>query len=241
MAPNSKNKMKLITITVCVDYSDILELCIQKNRKSLENWFVITSSNDTKTKDLCKKYSINCFVTDVFYDKGCIFNKAAAMNELLYVLQNNKTLDYFEWVLLLDADIILNDSIDKIISHYNVNKLHHSIVQPIPKNYNIEDLFYSCQRKIFNSQNDFINNNGYLENIDFIGYFQLFHKSKILNDLQNNQNIFPEFPTACRYDDAFKYKYWPDRHTYAEINSIVYHLGPIATNWEGRKTEVWRI
>jgi hypothetical protein len=233
--------MKLLTITVCVDYSDILELCVKKNRKSLEHWFVITSSSDKKTKDLCEKYSINCFVTDVFYDNGCAFNKAAAMNQLLSVLQHNKILDCFEWILLLDADIILNDSIDKIILHHNTGQLGELFVDPVSHDHSIEDRFYSCQRKIFNNQQQYLNNIGYLEKIDFIGYFQLFHKSKILHDLKNNKQIFPEFPTACRYDDAFKYKYWPDSNTYTEINNIVYHLGPIATNWSGRQSDLWSI
>jgi hypothetical protein len=233
--------MNIVTITVCVDYSDIFEICIKRNISSIKNWFVITSSKDKNTQELCKKYNLYCCITDIFYANNCVFNKAAALNSLLKFLQNKGELNNFDWILSLDADIILNDCLDNFISSSLKNSVHEVIVNNVSKNLNIYDLFYSCQRKIFNTQNDFISNNGYLENIDFIGYFQLFHKSKILNDLQNNQNIFPEFPTACRYDDAFKYKYWPDRKEYAQIRGLVYHLGPIATNWEGRKTGVWDI
>jgi len=235
--------MKLLTITVCVDYADILEICIKENLQFLnpKDWFIISSNKDKDTQKLCEKYNLSCSTTDyfntnyngfncsrVFYENNCQFNKAAALNELFRKLQKQKLFENnFDWILLLDADIILNDSL-KFMSHESNNILYD------------QSCFYSCARKIFNTPDDLLKDNGHIEKIDFIGYFQLFHKDKIIHDLINEKTIFPEFPTACRYDDAFRDKYWPNRRKYIQIPGLVYHLGPIATNWSGRISPQWK-
>lgn len=218
----------LIAITVCVNYSDMLELAIKKNLNDLENWHIITSHKDNNTKNLCKKYNINYYITDSFYKKNCSFNKAAALNEFLYNLYHHQTLNNFEWILLLDADIILNNSI-QVFTEY---------IDTYP---NTKDYLYSCRRKIFKNEIDYLNDIGYVENINFIGYFQLFHYSKIKKDLDTNQQIFFEHNNASKYDDIFRDKYWPSRKQRIALNSVAYHLGPIATNWNGRTSQYWNI
>lgn len=220
--------MNILVITVCVNYSDILEICVQKNIKSIDNWFIITSSQDIATQNLCQKYNLKCYVTDVFYENNCNFNKSAALNELINNLHSNKTLDNFDCILLLDADIILNDAIDTFISYVSTNNID-----------NAKELLYGCSRKIFNSQEDYMNNNGRLEHTDFIGYFQLFFISKIKNDLNSNKLIFHGNTNASRYDDIFRDKYWPRKTQRQYLKSVVYHLGPIATNWDGRTSKIW--
>jgi len=222
--------MKLLTTTVCVDYADILEICIKENLQFLnpKDWFIISSKKDKDTQKLCEKYNLGCSTTDVFYENNCQFNKAAALNELFCKLQQQKLFENnFDWILLLDADIILNDSL-KFISHESNNILHD------------KSCFYSCARKIFNTPGDLTKNSGHIEKMVFIGYFQLFHKDNIIHDLINEKTIFPEFPTASEYDHAFRDKYWPDKKQCVQLPGFVYHLGPIATNWSGRISPQWK-
>lgn len=218
--------MNLLTITVCVDYSDILSICIQKNIKNLKNWHIITSSKDIDTQNLCTKYSLPFFITDLFYKNKSAFNKAAGLNDFVAnrIVPNIENID---WILLLDSDIIINDSVEHIEKLYYSGKLSHQNL-------------YSCPRLIFDNYTEFQNNGGYLEKrIDFNGYFQLFNIEKIKNQLQSKSAIFREYIDASKYDDWFRDKYWPNYQNRTVINKTVFHLGPIRQNWAGRKTSQW--
>jgi len=227
--------MRLITITVCVNYTDLLSISFYKNKHEIKNLHVITSSSDIETQNFCTENNINVFITDQFYKNGSPFNKAAALNSFF----NNTDISNYDWILLLDADIILNNAINIFSEKLNQNSLNDIIYNKhVLINNSLEDLFFSCPRMICETAEQYILKNGFIEPIDFIGYFQLFKKYRIEGVL-NNQ-IFVEFPTACNYDDAFRNMYWPDRK-YAAINNLVYHLGPRATNWSGRVSDSWSL
>lgn len=212
---------ELLTVTVCVNYSDILESIVRANKRLLYNWWIITSSYDLETIDLCKKYGINYYITNSFYKDSSPFNKAAALNDFF----DSASYNNINWILLLDADILLYDiDLTQIKSiHNNDNKL------------------FGCKRKIFNSKHDLITNNGYIDShyVSFVGYFHLFHINNIMKDINNKQNIFNEYPTASEYDNDFRDKYWPNREQRILLNGLTYHLGPKELHWEGRKELSW--
>jgi hypothetical protein len=227
--------MKLVVLTVCVNYTDMLEISYYKNKNEIENWFIITSNSDIETQNFCIKNNINFFTTDAFYKKNSVFNKAAALNSFF----NNVDISEFEWILLLDADILLNNSISNFSKKLDENKLEDIIYnKDVLNNTSLSSIFFSCPRLIFDTPEQYKSNKGFLEPIYFIGYFQLFKKDRIINHLK--YQIFVEFPTAANYDDTFRNMYWPDRK-YAAISNIVYHLGPSAKNWSGRVTDRWNL
>ena len=92
--------MKITCITISVDYSDFLCWSLTENKTLFDQWIIVTSTKDTKTKELCDNHNVFCLQTDVFYEKG-IFNKYAGINEAL------KLVDEDSWVLFLDSDIML--------------------------------------------------------------------------------------------------------------------------------------
>ena len=47
--------MNIIAITICVKYSDILEQMIPQNLKFLHKWYIVTSPEDSKTRQLINK------------------------------------------------------------------------------------------------------------------------------------------------------------------------------------------
>lgn len=104
---------KLEAITVCVNYSDFLEITLPRNIKHFDSYYVVTSTTDETTVDVCKKVAVDnpgklhCIQTDIFTWKGAKFNKGAAID---LAIQNLKHLD---WVGTIDSDTLLHDSFRK--------------------------------------------------------------------------------------------------------------------------------
>lgn len=108
--------MKLQAITICVNYSDFLCWSLIENRSQFDRWLIVTDTKDTKTKELCDNYGVECIQTDVFYENGGKFNKYAGINEGL------KHLDKDAWILFLDGDIILHHMTKYILEKLNLQK-----------------------------------------------------------------------------------------------------------------------
>lgn len=233
--------MNLTILTVSVNYTDILKISYYFNKKNFINkydYHIITSENDNETIQFCKDNGLNCWSTNAFYKKNSKFNKGAALNAFFqeYVKNNINKLD---WILKLDSDIIINDTMQNFLYGISNNKLQDFCVDSIDNNYS--EYFYGCPRRVYNTPKNFTEGDYYEEkfNLDFIGYFQLFHISKIKQDLGVNKPIFFENTNASRYDDMFTNKYWPNRNQRKILKGSLDHLGPIAINWDGRTSESW--
>lgn len=103
-------------VTICVDHADILRITIPQNRHLFDDWVIVTASHDRETQDLCKYFKIRHIVTDKFYENGDVFNKAKGINEGL------KTLKRSDWVLHMDADIILPANFRQICKEDQLQK-----------------------------------------------------------------------------------------------------------------------
>lgn len=201
---------KLDTIIVSVDYNDYLSITLENNLKFLQNIHVVTSIKDLVCQDICKQYGVDCIITDKFYESNSIFNKGKAINYAISKLENP------DWILILDADILLKDEI-------NLSNLDYNIL-------------YSCKRTIVENHEQYLN----LKNQELIeesgigfGYFQLFNfKSKYVN----RRMVYPEVSrNASKSDVIFKRQF----KSIEDLKSKVYHLGKTRLNWNGRKSEVF--
>lgn len=212
--------MKLLAVTVCVNYSDYLSFTWEKNKATLSKYdfWVITDSRDAETHLFCAINGINCFVTDTFYQNDNPFNKGAALNA--FFLSDSINFDELEWILLMDSDIILNKSIED----FEFFESHKT--KDLKKN------LYSCSRKVYRTKKDYLENKYRWEVCHFIGYFQLFHKEIIESKIKNKEGIFVEFYNSAVYDMEFA-KSFGDKKVGL---SDVCHLGEPCQNWDGRKT-----
>ena len=213
--------MPFTIATVCVNYLDFLEPAYEQNKLALSDhyYWVITSSEDLKTQEFCKNNNINCYVTDSFYKNGNPFNKGAAINSLF--LGNDKLkvgLNNSEWVLMIDSDIVVKNLLD---AAQNFQKENNCI--------------YSCGRKIYNTKNDYLNNKYNLGGCNFLGYFQFFHKDKILPYIDRNQGFLHEFRNGSYYDCEFAQRFECQKCLPGDVD----HLGPIYLNWDGRISQLW--
>ena len=204
---------KIDIIIVSVDYNDFLSITLKSTTK-VSNVTVVTSKNDIICQKLCRKFGANCVITERMYEDGSIFNKGKAINEGIKSLKNP------EWILLLDADIYLQDDFLEVLEKTNL--IHQNLIV--------------CKRLILDSYElflDFLNNKdvGILERAKGFGYFQMFNIKKF----QKKLNIFPENSNDASLSDLiFRDMFTQDE---TELNTTVLHLGQAYQNWQGRKTK----
>jgi glycosyltransferase involved in cell wall biosynthesis len=190
---------KITAIIAAVNYDDFLEITLFENQGAFDHTIIITDSKDTKTQQLCEKYNVTCFVTDIFYINNNKFNRGMAYNLAFKHLK--QTLD---WVLLMDADIVVPKNLNEIFFNLNPDK----------------ECFYACQRYDIQNYADWISikeNSGNIKNHLLYrgagyGYFQLFNfKSSTIKNIieKNNFLIYPPFPTVAEGDWVFR-NYWSD-------------------------------
>ena len=118
--------MNIKAVTVAVNYVDLLDYTWTRNKKELSSMCVVTDTEDRLTANFCEKNNLDIFRTDDFYKEESTFNKAAALNSFF---ANNIDPNKDEWILLLDSDIVLNNSISTI-KEYFANKNLDSLVIP---------------------------------------------------------------------------------------------------------------
>lgn len=205
---NRRKNRRIDVIIVSVNYNDFLLISLENNFKIFENITVVTSSSDFLCQKICEKFGINCVVTDVMYDDGALFNKGKAINEGIKSISNP------DYILLLDADIIIMDEID-------VDSLK-------------EDVLYTSDRYIifdYDSYRGYLSgdinkNNFILEENKGFGFFQLFNYAMNVE--------YPELSKDASRDDlVFRDKFDP----YEKIDNTILHLGVIEFNWQIRKAK----
>lgn len=231
----------LEAVTVCVNYADILKVTIPFNKPLFDNWVIVTSPEDKETQDVCKYYNISCVVTDKFYEDNATFNKAKGINEGL------KRLVKVDWVVHIDADVILPANFRQICKEdqlqkdaiYGIDRLNlvgeKDLLKFILHNDNqIKQWTYLNTKTAFDHAFRLHNlNSGY----NVIGFFQLFHSSFF-----NKQDDW--YPTnhtnAARTDVGFQQQ-WPLNKRLFYPGIISYHIetepSEKGLNWNGRQSK----
>lgn len=208
-------------IIVCVDYWDYLELTLQRNVHHFQEVHVITSSRDTKTQELVSLLGmtmpLTCWVTDLFYEEGAVFNKWKALEWGLDQIGREG------WLCLLDADIVLPPleiwqtlSLDVGELYTPRRRMMQNMSRDIP-HYSTWSQHYPLHR---NEQ-------------EFAGYCQIFHA---------NDPALPSSPpwhdvrwiTAGGADSFFQAMWKKENKIRPPFECL--HLGEAGRNWCGRAT-----
>ncbi len=213
LVTNVNREKKLDVVIVSVNYNDFLTVSLQHNIEIFNNITVVTSDQDILCQKICEKFGVKCVVTNSMYDDESEFKKGKAINFGINSLENP------DFILLLDADIIVRGNID-------LDKLN-------------EEYLYTSSRyicKSYNQLNDVISNGKILdeelihEGDKGIGFFQLFN---INNKSIDKNSVYPETSTDASWDDLVFRDKFPKRQI---IDNNIIHLGDPYTNWKGRKS-----
>lgn len=230
--------MDLECVIICVNYDDFLSVTLPRNMQHFDRIVVVTSHADLKTKALCSKWGVDCIPTNCFYDDGDKFNKSRGINLGIGHLKSS------DWILHLDADIVLPHNFRHLLKRAHLNaeniygadrqnvfgydhwETHKHKLEPHYKDKYFVDAVkeFPMGARIVHSQH------GY----SVIGYFQLWHKSK--------GHQYPHHQGSCEHDDLLFSCLWPRKNRILLPEIFVYHLEsgdgpvPMGLNWNGRKS-----
>jgi glycosyltransferase involved in cell wall biosynthesis len=200
---------RLDVIIVSVNYNDFLIISLMNNIKIFDNITVVTSSSDFLCQKICKKFNVNCIVTDNMYEDGAVFNKGKAVNEGI------KSILDPDYILLLDADILVMEKID--IDSLDKDVLYTSDRYIIPD--------YTSYKKYVSG---IIQKDKFIQEMNFgFGFFQLFNYSKFKR--------FPETSDDASTSDILFRDMFHDKRS---IDKEVLHIGE-DSNWRGRKSKTF--
>jgi hypothetical protein len=238
--------MYLEAVIVCVNYSDFLAHTLPANRSLFNNMVVVTDIKDAATLAICNKYNVRCIQTDAFYKNGG-FNKAAGINEGLKVLHQT------DWVVHLDADILLPPLTRHILEKtpldptkiYGIDRLMCP-TYPAWMNY-YESVESVHQGWAFTHLNHFPAGTRLVQYGEYlpegegspdgwvpIGFFQMWRPQAI------SHAPYPEKHGAADRTDVQHAKRYDRAHRELLPEIVAIHLdsedAPMGSNWSGRKT-----
>lgn len=233
-------------LTICCGYDDFLAAIIPYNLPHFDRWLIVTEPADEATRELCRRYGLECLVTSDGRDRG-EFCKGRMIERGLQHLSASG------WRLHLDADIVLPAHFRR---HVAIGELATDTV------YGIDRIMVRSwddwQRLIASGWLDG-SQHSYSHAVNFprgfevgsrwaspltgyvpIGFFQLWHSSQDLWRGVRGRPYPIHHNDACRTDVQHALQ-WDRRRRAILPEAIAAHLEsePAATgaNWRGRTTK----
>lgn len=190
---------KIEAVIICVNYSDFLDITLNENLKHFDQIIVVTSKEDIDTQSICKKYNATCLETNAFYLNDAKFNKGMAIDVGFSYLK------YKDWVINLDADIVLPDNFrDKFLEEASDIECSYA-----SRRYDIQTYKEWEEVKIDKNK---LKNKLLYRGIGYGNFFCFNYNSKIFQNLINTTNGFPYpnwFPHVAESDWIFRNR-WSD-------------------------------
>lgn len=239
--------MKIQAITVCVNYGDFLAETIKYNLPAFDDWLIVTEPSDEETREVCRRYNIQCLLSEDGKREKAEFSKGRLIERGLRNLSGNG------WRLHIDADIVL--------PHGFRHRLKSADLQ--------EDHIYGIDRLMVTSWSQWkdLLKTGYVQHGQFdyhcrlrfpagvqmgsrwthaqfgyvpIGYFQLWHSSQDEWRGIRVKSYPMDHNTACRTDVQHGLQW--DRNKRSILPELVgihleSELAQLGANWKGRKTK----
>lgn len=229
--------MKIECVITCVNYSDFLAHTLPDNLQHLDRIVVVTHPDDKGTQALCNRFGVDCIDTKIFHEDGDKFNKGRAINLGLSHLRHD------DWILHLDADILLPHRFRRMLHHaqldetnlYGADRLNcisydhwmankHKTVPQFAYRYLVTpNEEFSLGSRLLHKEY------GYCP----IGYFQMWHESA--------NRIYPIMSGSAEHADVLFAVQWERSKRILMPEFFVYHLesekAKMGTNWAGRKTK----
>jgi hypothetical protein len=201
-------------VLVSVDYSDILAITLPWNRHHYDRVTVVTSSEDAlNVEPIAKANHAEMLVTDLFYSRGAVFNKWAALEWALDQVGRDG------WLCLMDADVCWPSVIPGFTREIG------NLYSPLRRMYT--NFPYPFVIPLENTWKDYTVHRNTAE---WAGYSQIFHaKDEHLGDPPWHQI---DWKHAGGADSIFQRK-WPRQNKIRPPFDVL-HIGTAGSNWYGR-------
>jgi hypothetical protein len=239
--------VKIEAVSVCVGYADFLRETIPYNLPHLDRWLIVTDSRDDATRQVCHQHNLEFLVTDDFYRNGAEFDKARGIDHALQLLA------YDDWVLHLDADIVLPTHTRRTLVAADLDcRFIYGADRVMVRGY-VRWQKLKSSRFIESLARSFHHNVCFPGSFDVgarwadlhqgyvpIGFFQLFHREAVMSrGMRARRYSCHGHSDASRTDVQYALQW--DRHRRAVIPElVVFHLesesAAVGANWSGRTT-----
>jgi len=197
---------KIEAVVVCVGYGDYLAITLPFTKSAVDRVIIVTDEEDHLTQEVCRKHEVEFIISKRLHEKGAVFAKGKGINDGIGALK------YKDWVLVLDADIILPKDFSAKIRTLTLNSgaLYYSrrwgprrvedieaFIKQLNAGIGRKTLYNRWANKI--SSGDGFHENNAIEELPF-GYFQLFNfRAKVL---QEREKIYVEESDTAEWDDG---------------------------------------
>ena len=247
--------IRVEAVTVCVGYADFLAETLRENLPHLDHIVVVTSPSDEETHKVCRRNSVQYVMSDDYRRNGTwegdqatstVFNKGRMIRRAFDQIGGQ------DWVLHLDADIVLPRGFRRLLDVANLDSrcIYGADRQDVVgweawqrlksyagpwSNHSHENAHWFHPGLKMTSR--WVSS---IHGFAPIGFFQLFHGSELIKDGYHVRNYPTYHGDAARSDVQFALQ-WDrqNRHIIPEL--VVLHLNsedaPLGTNWSGRKTK----
>jgi hypothetical protein len=237
---------KIDVVMVCVNYDDYLNITLPYNVSQADSVTVVTDLYDKRTPKVCKKHGANVVYSKALNPRGRDFYKGRGLNDGFASLDNP------DWVLVMDADVILQPGLIDRLKHRVLNPgvLYYTrrwgpasvyalpaLLQDLKRGLSWRALFKRYANKKVAREEGRDGND--LEYLPF-GYFQLFNpRAKVLSG--RGADYYPTRSRTAELDDkAFGFEVFKgERHQPFPVPDFdVLHLphGNYRENWGGRRS-----
>jgi len=232
--------MIIEAVIICKDYSDFLEHTLSDNLQHLDRVVVVTHPDDKATHALCNHYGVDYVETKIFHDDGDKFNKGRAINLGLSHLR------HVDWLLHIDADILLPHRFREMLAMAKLDKTHlygadrmnavsydHWMLNKAKTVPQYKHRYLVTPQSEFPLGSRLLHREyGYCP----IGYFQLWHSSM--------NRKYPVINGSAEHGDVLFAVQWPREKRTLLPEFFVYHLesesSQMGANWNGRKTRPFK-
>lgn len=210
--------MRISAVTVCVNYEDFLIHCLS-NLAILDRWVIVTTSWDSSTINLCRDLKTELVIKDDWVNSEEHMDKGKGINYGIDALRDE------EWILIMDADIILPFEMKEAFEASNPNpRFLYGMSRLCAQN---RESFLAYQQG--DSSKLFVSH-------DFLaGFFQLYNR-KIYPDRRYVEGRW----TGRNTDWMFK-KMWPTNERKLIQGMRCINVGPVGKNVATRITSQWKV
>jgi hypothetical protein len=106
--------VQIEAVSVCVGYGDFLAQVAPLNRPLLDRWIVVTSPKDDETREVCRKFTIECVTSDDGHREGP-FSKGRLIERGFAFARGDG------WLLHLDSDIVLPADLHQVLGDADID------------------------------------------------------------------------------------------------------------------------
>ncbi|HVI51599.1 MAG TPA: hypothetical protein VM661_10345 [Candidatus Sulfotelmatobacter sp.] len=203
---NSTKPRKLSGVVVSVGFGSALAETLPRNAAHFDELVVVTTSDDELTQALARQNNAKLVISDRCYDDDDAFNKGKLVNDGFAALTDP------DWVILFDADVVLNANTRHFITH---------------NSFNPGCLYYTARRDRGETG---------ANQMQPSGYFQLFSPQATSIREHLSPLLSESFCSAGSVDSWFQQQWAPDR-VIAVPELEVEHVASqtLGQNWNGQK------